>query len=288
MKLAIINFWDGAFEGDFFEYILAFSFGDYQRVTNPDEADIVFTSLFGNIPSDPEKTICYIGENVRPDFQRYKYSLSFDYDDYGGRNFRLPLWYSRIKWRGFNYTPRRLNAHNHGYEDLIPMEALTSRRDTPVGDREFCTMIANNPEGLRINLFQTFFKYKQVHGYGNMFGNPLQESKFKVLHNYKFCLCPENSIYPGYVTEKLLDAYAGGCIPIYSGHPNMDKEFNTSAFFNYQQYRSMDNLVTCVAEVDSVQELYDRMYCQPLLKEKPNISYALAFLHNTTINIKRK
>ena len=105
--------------------------------------------------------------------------------------------------------------------------------------KEFCALIANNPEGLRINLYNSISDYKQVHGFGNMFRNPLRQSKFDILPEYKFCLCPENSIYDGYVTEKLIDAYAGLTVPIYNGDLSVDDDFNTWAFFNYQNSKAL-------------------------------------------------
>lgn len=38
-------------------------------------------------------------------------------------------------------------------------------------------------------------------------------------HRYKFCIAMENSISPGYVTEKVFDALAAGCVPVYFGSP---------------------------------------------------------------------
>lgn len=43
------------------------------------------------------------------------------------------------------------------------------------------------------------------------------DSKNRWLKNYKFNICFENGSSPGYITEKLFQAYAGGCIPIYWG-----------------------------------------------------------------------
>ena len=200
-KVCVVNFWDGAFDGDFFEFLFKTALGDFEYTLSPYEADLVITSVFGNVQTDPTKTICYIGENIRPSYIGYNYSLSFDWDNYGGRNFRLPLWYSRIAWDGFTQKPRKPNVHNHGYEQPIPLRLLTYPRNyDPLIKKEFCVMVAGNSEGLRVNLFNSISQYKPVHGYGNMFGNSLRKSKFAVLPEYKFCLCPENSIYDGYIT----------------------------------------------------------------------------------------
>ena len=248
---------------------------------SPHEADVVISSVFGHTQTDPKKTIMYIGENVRPSYLGYDYSLSFDHDTYGGRNFRLPLWWSRLAWDGFEQKPRKPNAHNHGYEQLIDIKSLTQPRklDMSIKDK-FCAMVAGNPEGLRVNLFNSVSQYKQVDGYGLMFGNSLRKSKFAVLPEYKFCLCPENSVYDGYVTEKLIDAYAGLTVPIYSGDLSVDRDFNHSAFLNYQFELSTYELRRKIISLDENLELYKEMYEQPLLVEEPYLDDAIEFIRS--------
>ena len=286
-KVCVVNFWDGAFDGDFFEYFFNIALGGIEYTTNPHEADVIISSVFGNVQTDPKKTIMYIGENVRPSFHGYNYSLSFDHDSYGGRNFRLPLWYSRLAWPGFEQKPRRDNHHNHGYEQLIPVHALTRSRKLDLEPKDkFCALIANNPEGLRINLYSSISQYKQVDGYGNMFGNPLRKSKLEVLPEYKFCLCPENSIYDGYVTEKLIDAYAGLTVPVYSGDVSVAEDFNSKAFLNYQENKDMGRFVQSIGDYDTKETWYEHMYTQPLLLKEPSLNQAIAFVMNAVMRMK--
>jgi hypothetical protein len=279
-KVCIVNFWDGAFDGDFFEFFFNKALGGVEYTHNPHTADVIISSVFGNVQTDPKKTIMYIGENVRPSYIGYAYSLSFDYDTYGGRNFRLPLWWSRLAWDGFEEKPRRVGSNNHGYESLIPINMLTKRRKLKEGKTKFCALIAGNPEGLRVNLFKSISEYKQVDGYGNMFGRALRQSKFDLLKDYKFCLCPENSIYDGYVTEKLIDAYAGGTVPVYSGDVSVINDFNWEALLNYQDAREMDYFVRNVKGLDEDLESYQHIYEQPLLTKEPSLNEALAFVYN--------
>jgi len=280
-KLCVVNFWEGAFDGDFFDYFFRTCFGDVSYIDNPHEADLIITSVFGNVSTDPAKTIAYIGENIRPSFVGYNHSLSFDYDTYGGRNHRLPLWYARLAWDGFEQKRRHDNHHNHGYEQLIPIRQLTQSRKLDISSKDkFCALIANNPEGLRINLYNSISKYKQVDGYGNMFNNPLRKSKFAILPEYKFCLCPENSVYDGYVTEKLIDAYAGLTVPVYSGTMSVDCDFNEHAFLNYMNYKDMSKFVKEIEAIDYLEASYKRMYEQPLLLEKPKLDDAIQFVRS--------
>lgn len=280
-KLCVINFWEGAFDGDFLEYFFGACCDGITYTDNPHEADLVVTSVFGNVHTDPKKTIAFIGENIRPSYVGYDHSLSFDFDSYGGRNHRLPLWYARLAWPDFVQRPRKQNVHNHGYEPLIPIAPLTQPRKLDWQEKtEFCAMIAGNPEGLRVNLYNSISRYKPVHGYGNMFNRALRQSKFDVLKNYKFCLCPENSVYDGYVTEKLLDAYAGGTIPIYSGTMSVDCDFHEGAYLNYMNTKDMEWFVTTIQAIDESKEIYEDMYNRPLLWEPPSLDNAIAFVRN--------
>lgn len=280
-KLCVVNFWDGAFDGDFLEYFFTIAFDGITYTHNPYEADLIVTSVFGSTNTDPKKTLAFIGENIRPSYVGYNHSLSFDYDSYSGRNFRLPLWYARLAWPGFVQKPRKPNAHNHGYEDLISIDSLTKGRTLDMSQKtKFCAMIAGNPEGLRVNLYNSLSKYKQVDGYGNMFGNSLRKSKFEILPEYKFCLCPENSIYEGYITEKLIDAYAGGTVPIYSGDISVIDDFNDGAYINYQFVRNMDSFVRKVMRSDQALEAYKFTYEEPLLTKEPKLDDAIEFVRS--------
>ena len=280
-KICVVNFWEGAFDGDFFDFFFRMCFDGVIYTDNPHDADLVVSSVFGHTYTDPNKTLAFIGENIRPNFVGYVHSLSFDWDNYGGKNFRLPLWYARLAWDGFEQKPRHDNHHNHGYEQLIPIKQLTQPRKLDIKAKDkFCVMVAGNPEGLRVNLFNSISQYKQVDGYGNMFGRPLRKSKFALLPEYKFCLCPENSIYDGYVTEKLIDAYAGLTVPIYSGDLSVDCDFNEKAFLNYQNSKDMEHFVEGISMFDTNLELYQRIYEQPLLLEEPKLDDAIAFVRS--------
>ena len=281
MKLCVVNFWDGAFDGDFLDFFFCTCFGNINYSSNPDTADLIVTSVFGNTQTDPNKTLAFIGENVRPSFVGYSRSLSFDWDTYGGRNLRLPLWYARLAWPGFVQKPRKSNSHNHGYEDLISIDSLMKGRALDMSQKtKFCAMIVGNPEGLRVNLYDSISAYKQVDGYGNMFNRPLQKSKFDLLKDYKFSLCPENSIYDGYVTEKLLDAYAGGTVPIYSGDLSVADDFNYKAFLNYQETKKMTSFINDIKSHEESIIKYTHVYEQPLLDKAPSLDNAIQFVRN--------
>ena len=50
--------------------------------------------------------------------------------------------------------------------------------------------------------------------------------------NYAFNLCPENAIHPGYITEKIPEAFAAGCLPITMVDDSVGVDFNPNAMIN--------------------------------------------------------
>ena len=55
----------------------------------------------------------------------------------------------------------------------------------------------------------------------------------RVFRQYRFCMVMENSVARGYITEKMINAFLGGCIPIYYGTEEIFDIFNRNAFVFY-------------------------------------------------------
>ncbi len=68
----------------------------------------------------------------------------------------------------------------------------------------------------------------------DIYGQGIQyiERKEEGLCDYMFSIAMENARYPGNFTEKIMDCFATGTIPIYSGDPKIDRIFNTKGIIN--------------------------------------------------------
>ena len=70
-------------------------------------------------------------------------------------------------------------------------------------------------------------------------------SKRDALTEAWFCFCYENtSSLPGYITEKILDALAVGCIPVYLGAPDVADHIPSSIFVDARRFTSIDAIVS--------------------------------------------
>nr|WP_272916661.1 glycosyltransferase family 10 [Helicobacter saguini] len=92
---------------------------------------------------------------------------------------------------------------------------------------KFCGYMVSNVwhpfTDTREEVFKALNEYKKVDSGGkhaNNIGFAIK-NKIEWLKDYKFNLCFENSSYPGYLTEKLFDAFAAGCVPIYWGDTSL-------------------------------------------------------------------
>ena len=64
-------------------------------------------------------------------------------------------------------------------------------------------------------------------------------NKNKILKNYKFCICYENSRnLPGYITEKIFDAFVSGVVPVYWGDQSIKKIIPSECFIDREQFSS--------------------------------------------------
>lgn len=289
LKICVVNFWDQAFKNDFFDYLINLvTGGRHDYVLDVDSADVVLSSVFGKTPIPGHRSIVYLGENIRPNLGFSRYTLSFDRDTFGGRNCCLPLWYARLAWPGFTYVNQRDDGVNtHGYEPLIPLDSLIRPRELPANQsaKKFCVLIAGNPEGLRVNLYHTLRQYKEVDGFGRMFGRPMFSSKFDILRDYKFCLCPENGFFTGYITEKIFDAWYGGTIPIWYGPDGVVNGLNPGAFLNYADTFCSQSLLRQVVDADVDDSKYQSIYCQPLLSVLPRLEPVIEFIDQAFTSI---
>ena len=66
--------------------------------------------------------------------------------------------------------------------------------------------------------------------------------KVRTMSRYKFAICFENCVFPGYVTEKIFDCFLAGCIPLYYGAPDIEDFVPKGSFIDVRQFSSFEEL----------------------------------------------
>jgi alpha(1,3/1,4) fucosyltransferase len=291
INVCAAHFWPGfSLQVGFVRYLLNQALGPFVVVASETEADIVVSSIFPKRPRmrkmlgvtwprHPEKTISFIWENQRPDYERCRFSISSDFDSYGGRNFRVPLWYMQLQWPGLERDqPASGSQAWSSFEPLVRIESLLASRPISTDRPGFCCFVAANREPHRMFAVERLSTIESVDLFGPIAGKPFQGSKYQILSQYRFNLCFENSTFPGYYTEKLLQSWVGGCVPLYYSDKWFVRDFNPRAAINRNDFASLEQFVEYVAAVNASPSKFDELLSAPLLVERPTIDPAVNFL----------
>lgn len=254
IKIKFVDFWDGfsTQQNDFVDAL-----NKKYEVEFSDNPDYLFYSGFG---FEHLKYNCirifFTGECITPDFNECDYAIAFDRIVFGDRYLRLPLYNIFQYKREYNSL---LSRPNFTESDLVEKKG-------------FCSFVVSNcfADDVRVIFYDKLSQYKPVASGGrfrNNIGGAVKDKK-AFQNEYKFAIAFENTSYNGYCTEKLMEAFAAGTIPIYWGDPGVVADFNSNSFINAHDYKSFDEVVERVKQIDQDDELYLQIINEnPLLSE---------------------
>lgn len=260
IKLHYCDMWDDfdPMAGNLIHDIIARNFDVILTAQDP---DYVFCSVFGEqfdkrsgfLPAKYHRypdaiRIMYSGENFLPDLNFCDYGIACDHLSLGDRYLRLPQFVIYAEY-----------AQLHGPRPSVTLTDLAARDS-------FCNFTYSNNNAMpdRDWFFHLLNARKPVCSTGRHLRNsdaldqlqndtgmtPVQ-SKVAVLQNSKFCIAFENSLHPGYTTEKNMQPLAARTVPIYLGNPRVTEDFNPSAFINGHDFDTLDALVDEVMRIDA-------------------------------------
>lgn len=217
-----------------------------------------------------KKRIWWTGENVRPPSGgSFSLHVSFEQENQSHSSVYFPLFYSELLF------PNTDSRNRLGIEVPLPEELLQGR-STSTKDHFVCGFI-NNPVPARLHAISVLSNYGKVDVFGSLTRKPV-EGKYDVARHYRFVLCFENSLYPGYVTEKLLDAYLCDSIPLYFGDLGKEPHINRKAIINANDFESLDDFARYVGSLSTKE--YDTIHGEPLLNSMPNPRKLISAIQN--------
>lgn len=250
IKINFVDFWTGFDKTNNYFYNLLSQKYDLVIDENP---DILFYSCYSNQYLNYNCTrIFYTGENVMPDFLACDFAFSFDYNT-RKNHFRLPLYSLYID-------------HHSMLDQLQTISSREKARKIWKSKTKFCCMVVSNPNSSkRLDFFANLSKIKQVDSGGSVLNNVGGKvaNKADFIKDYKFVISFENSAYNGYTTEKIMEPIREDCIPIYWGNPAVDEDFNAKRFIDYNKFKTEEELIDRLLEIDQNEELAIDMLVQP-------------------------
>jgi hypothetical protein len=251
IRLGFCDMWEGfSKENNWFTNTLRQWF-DIEIAEDPDFL------IFGQPGKEHRRYKCvkiYFGvESFDPDWRICDYALTCNYID-DDRHYRLPLYVL------YTSAEKLMRAREH-----LPAE-IPSR---------FCSFVVSNAgkkkTQRRVDFFHALSRYKLVDSGGrclNNIGSPIpggSAGKIKFLSRYKFNIAFENESKPGYTTEKIVEAFLAGAVPIYWGSPRVIEEFNDKAFVNAHAFVNDYEMIEYIKHLDSNDIRYFQIKQQAVL-----------------------
>jgi len=205
--------------------------------------------------SKSTRRIWYTGENYRTPYDSADGYLGFDKDDRELNVIYFPHWMYRL----FSESNQiKISDSNFDY--------LMSPRQPIERSVSACTF-SSALDPRRLLIINILGEFLPVEMYGSAFNRKVQDKR-TTSTNFGLQVCPENTISPGYVTEKLLDSWICGNVPIWEGLDSLGY-FNQKAFIDVTGKNSADIRKLFVGlDEDTLQG----MRTQPILLKPPSLT----------------
>lgn len=98
-----------------------------------------------------------------------------------------------------------------------------------------------------------------------------------LFRRYRFAMVFENRLSPRYVTEKIVNAYLSGAVPIYWGSPFAIRMFNPHSMIYANAFISFEAAARKVVEIAQDPEAYSRYATAPILKNTTAARYPFSW-----------
>ena len=204
-------------------------------------------------------TLFYSCENLRWNMYETDFSISSDLGVDDPNHFRLPYWMECLDWTHYDLHDRQ----NIRYGSLVHINSLTNgidKKDLKISKNKIIFFASHLKEPRR-SLLNNLRKFYTVDCFGPIFNKNIKDHnksgffKKDLIKNYKFSFCPENSIYPGYVTEKIIDCLVAGVIPLYQGAPDVTDFIPKDCFIDISEemdLTKLENRLDQISEVEGI------------------------------------
>lgn len=228
LTIAYFNFWPICADYSiqdlwFFNFIKQNIDNDAKLVDYNTNPDILICSCFGNINNvaniQAKIKFFFYGENLdryppynNIDLLKNTFDLivGFKYTDLKNKIVRIPLWLTYYNYYNYVEDDNILKYIQNSYNNNIqkPKKNASLVASHP-GFNNVRQIIHDNMKSKTLILCPGRFK-RNVANIGLRC-----EDKINFIKKTVFNICPENSAFEGYYTEKIFHALEAGCIPIY-------------------------------------------------------------------------
>jgi len=226
ITIAYINYWNDPNNDNYFTKFIEENIGPVKKVNYTENPDILIASCLGNNVNinhirniNSKCKIFYYGENLNryPPYnndkllyETFDLIVGFKNTNLSKKQIRFPLWLMYYDYYKYDKNDNILSYIQNKYNENIKRK------------KEFLGSIIarHDRDGQRSIICNELSKYGDIKSPGiyrnntQSIGNTSND-KINYISRGTYNICPENSMYEGYFTEKIFQAFEGGTIPLY-------------------------------------------------------------------------
>ena len=175
------------------------------------------------------------------------------------------------------------------YIPLLVNEHINTKRPDVIATKKYCLAYANSTKVDERN--ELFLRMRRLEPLCHSFGlchrtsdspfiaeKALRQTNKDLFREYLFNIAMENSIVPGYITEKIGNAFAAGAIPIYWGDADtVCSFFNKDAFLLVNDYRSIEEAANTAINIWRDPQKAQKYLDAPLRNNNNLLDYETVF-----------
>ena len=226
----------------------------FSFIFDRNKPDYLIYNVFGSRNLDSKYNNCvkiaYFTENIFPDLNKADYALGFSHINYLDRYYRHQFFFNTSLF----YIIRKKYILNNL-------------------KKKFCAaVISNNNSFFRNKFIIELDKYKKI-DMGGKYKNNIGENvknKIDFLSSYKFSIAMENSEGDGYTSEKIVQSFISGTIPIYFGNYMVDEYFNPKSFILIKSEKDLYKKIELIKIIDNDDKLYKSIINQNIFVNNKN------------------
>jgi hypothetical protein len=197
---------------------------------------------------------------------------------------RMPHWYQSLDWSNCGFDRSHVAFYRLG-SPIKLNELMSGISSSTIKNKKMkCALFASHLTTPRDIFVKEIQKFIEVDIFGINGNRPIglrsSTTKREVLNNYVFTLCPENMLYPGYITEKTPESFACSSFPLSWYIDSTEPEFSLESHLNIADYGAKS--VSCDGTLaDLVQKKYQLIKnegVEPLLYKAPTLEPIIEIL----------
>ena len=220
----------------------------------PDENIIILNDNAALFHDEYEESVAWLNES--PDIIE-----AFSEQRYGVKDFFAKLHF-KLKQEKTNF--KTLYTHDKRYDGLPNVKIVHPATPSWVSKEEAgidpktknTTFITSRKSFTKAQKVRIHLADRMINEGFDVYGRGYTaiDRKSDILKNYRFCFAIENGAYAGYHSEKVLDCFRMGVVPIYWGDPHIDQLFNPAGIIRVS-INHLDNIDFSILN----EKLYEKM-----------------------------